>query len=269
MDRNARRLARLAPRDGWLRCLRAPVATGAILVFATLGGLGVSPARASAPIVRYLVVYSDTMTSAVLSLPLRSSDVLVVSSGSGNVAWINQTIRRLAPTRLAIIVQTKGLANLARVAAGTVGATGFSYDYEPDPAIPEFSWDSRRTKTDFAQAQRLGATLASPTGRPILEADLAPYRWNYPALLAGFRSPSLVQTQCWLHAGRFAEALRSLPSTAHGARFVPEISIASHSNGVPVTTAIAATRLAQRMGITAVFVWWDRTAQLRAFLAGT
>jgi hypothetical protein len=246
------------------------VAIGAILALTLTGGmLGASATRASTPVVRYVVVYNDTMASAVLAAQLRPSDVLVVASGPGNVGWINWTIGRLAPMRLPIIVQTKGLANLARVVAGTVGAAGFSYDYEPDPAIPEFNWDTNLTTANFTRAQSLGATLASPTGRPILEAGLAQYGWDYRKLLAGFRSASLIQTQTWLRQGRFTEALTKLQGHGHGAWFVPEISIGSDTNGVPVATGIAATQAAQSLGLTAVFVWWDQSAQLTAYLAGT
>ena len=154
------------------------------------------------------------------------------------------------------------------------GANAISYDYEPDPAIPEFSWDASATAASVASAAATAAkyglvSLASPTGRPILEPALAGYGWQYSRLMAPLTGPGLIQTQTWVRQGRFRAALDVLTGQFGGPRFIPEISIASDVNGVSVADAIGATQLAQTRGIRAVFVWWNHASRLADYLSGT
>ncbi|ADI14750.1 hypothetical protein Trad_1631 [Truepera radiovictrix DSM 17093] len=212
----------------------------------------------------------------------RSDAFMIVSGnneGEANVAWLNRAGGFLRDTypEARLFAATSGLENVARVAAGLSELfEGVVYVYEPNfPNQPEFSWEFAATLEQFAAAaEKVRAAgfrmVGKPTGRPILQANLQRYSWNYGEL-AKTADELFIQTQtyCRDSVRTFSRALDTVIAQygplGDTLRWVPQVTVDPEApNGTSVAQARACVRAAQARGLPGATLWWSPTYAARA-----
>lgn len=206
---------------------------------------------------------------------IKPGDVLLVVSGNFNtlnLPWINEaiaTLREKYPNN-PIFVGTGGLRNVSLIVENiTQPLDGIVYIYEPNlPYGPEFTWDFEKTAANLKKAadiahKQILPVAAKPTGRPILQAGLQKYNWDY-GVLAGHVDVMFVQTQTYCKKGpdAFEKAIDKLKTQFEVSNsptaWFPEISLDPEApNGVPVSRALQCLQIAQSRGVKGILMWWS------------
>jgi hypothetical protein len=139
-------------------------------------------------------------------------------------------------------------------------------DWEPK-FDPTFSWDFRSTLAVFdrfaAICRAAGRrAVAYPTGRPIQEADLAAYAWDY-AEMARHVDEVQPQTQHWASLGpvAWARALARLRDQHARLGSAPraiavQITLGQGGNAIDPSSAVERYREALGGGIGRLYLWW-------------
>jgi hypothetical protein len=197
----------------------------------------------------------------------------LVSGNDGHplsVPTLNAWSERLAPALppgVEFAAHTSGLAKveeIARTASPRFGAILLDWEPNFDPA---FSWDFRSALgvmdrfAAICRAYRRRA-VAYPTGRPIQEADLAAYAWDY-AEIARHVDEVQPQTQHWasLGAAAWARALARLREQHARAGWDPgriavQVTLGEGGNAIPPDQALARWREALAGGVGRLYLWW-------------
>lgn len=216
-----------------------------------------------------------------LSPLLRSGDTLMLVSGNVDrpldLGWVEESLAFLEryPDQTALVA-TAGHAHFERLAAVKPRAAGLVYIYEPGFAnVPEFAWEADATVRNLgravATAREAGfQAVFKPTGRPLFQANLARYGWDYGVFAEG-TDALLVQTQTYCHKGNFAEAVAKLGlecAAQLGKTYVQVTLDLAARNGVSPTDAVTCARAAADHGFAGVTVWWSPryTVEAVAFL---
>jgi hypothetical protein len=180
--------------------------------------------------------------------------------------WFDR-LRRSLPPSILYAAHTSGLENVRQIAAqAPTELRSILLDYEPT-WDPQFTWDVAGTLAhlgQFAQHCRAGGRRAVgyPTGRPLLEAALQAYRWDY-AEMQGRVDDLYPQTQHWATRGvrSWASALEILRAQRRAHQLDPagpvaQLTIGDRDNGLLATTAIERYREAASGGLGRLFLWW-------------
>ncbi len=220
---------------------------------------------------------------ARLSPFLRSGDTLMLVSGNVDrpldLGWVDESLSLLERYReQTVLVATAGHAHLERLAAAKPRAAGLAYIYEPGfQNVPEFAWEADTTVRNLVRA--VATTRAAgfqavfkPTGRPLFQANLARYGWDYGVFAEG-SDALLVQTQTYCHKGNFDGAVAKLGlecAAQLGETYVQVTLDLAARNGVSPAGAVTCARVAADHGFAGVTVWWSPryTAEAVAFLEG-
>lgn len=225
-----------------------------------------------------LPIYDDGLTQALTTLKphLRREDRFMLVSGNNSGAidtpWLNRAALELrtAYPHTRLYVATSGLAKFKQAVlhAGEL-VEAVVYVYEPNfPNQPEFSWAFDETLARFseasAEARRHGfRAVGKPTGRPLLQSNLANYRWNY-GVLAGTVDELLIQTQtyCEDSVEVFTQAIDELATQyqAHGRTppWFPQVTVDPEApNGTSVAQARACLTEARARGVRGAVLWWS------------
>ncbi|HWO72523.1 MAG TPA: hypothetical protein VNN21_03105 [Dehalococcoidia bacterium] len=245
---------------------------------------------ADQPVSLTVAVYNQAGVNALvttLAPYVRPEDSFLLISGNNakplDLAWLNRAAAALAarfPDNR-VLVGTAGLANFNLAAQGVQSPIDeIVYIYEPNMANePEFSWDFEATlaHVDEAAAMAHGHPLAAgvkPTGRPLLQAYLFKYAWDYGRLGQRVdRTYVQTQTYCKKNPETFGAAAAELVAQfgAPGAAWSMEISLDPESvNGVYADQALACARAAQSWNVSRFLMWWSPpyAAEAAAFMAG-
>lgn len=252
-----------------------------VAVALLLSACRVTPALEPTPVRGFSLVipiYNDAgLTHALTTLEphLRADDRFMIVSGNTtgqiDTAWVNEAaleLRRTYPGA-PIYAATSGLDNVTKAAQNVVRTVdALVYVYEPNfPNQPEFSWDFDTTLTRFqgARLRALGGgfrTIGKPTGRPLLQASLQDYAWDY-GRLATTVDELFIQTQtyCKESPAVFAGALDAVLEQ-YGAEatrpWVPQVTIDPGApNGTSVQQAQACLAEARARGISGATLWWS------------
>ena len=229
----------------------------------------------SVPVV--LAAYNEQMVRAILQHGgawMRPGDQIDLVSGNSakpvSVPTLNAWATELAPilgSGVELAAHTAGLSNVEAISAGAAPAfRSIRYDYEPN-FEPEFTWDFRATlqlMDRFAQSCRRHErrAVAYPTGRPLREAPLQQYGWDYGEI--GRRVDELdPQTQHWasLGPGPWSEIIGRLHEQLARAgqsdsRPNLQLTIGQGGNAIDPDSAVQRFHEAERLGIARLFVWW-------------
>lgn len=213
-----------------------------------------------------------------VSSQLRPGDQVALVNGNGGhrldetalQLWVSRLVPSLPPG-VSVSHHTSGLSNVQLSAASSPPVfSSLLYDYEPN-FEPEFTWDFSATASSFrrfAAACRAGhrKAVGYPTGRPILEPDLSPYRWDYGELRACV-DQLIVQTQHWARVGfaGWGTALSALETQFSNrgwsvGEVIPQVSIGSGPNAVDAASARLILDDAQRRGVGGIYIWWSPDA---------
>ena len=215
-------------------------------------------------------IYNDAGLRELAALKpfLRPDDTLMLVSG--NVAkplelgWLETSLARLAteyPQR--ILLATAGVKHLGELAVTTLPNAGLVYIYEPGFAnVPEFSWEAGVTVKNLGRAAAIvhdnGSKVAfKPTGRPLFQAYLFKYGWNY-GVFAERTDLLLVQTQTYCHAGTFsgAAAKLGLKCAQQLAKTYVQVTLdPTARNGVSPEAAVNCAQTAKACGFAGVTAW--------------
>lgn len=217
-------------------------------------------------------VYNDAGLRELAALGpfLRPDDTLMLVSG--NVArplelgWLKKTLTQLAAKYpQPVLIATAGLENLEQLAAANLTNAGLVYIYEPGFAnVPEFSWAADTTVQNLERAAHLvrahGSQIAfKPTGRPLFQAYLFKYGWNYGSF-AERADLLLVQTQTYCKAGTFERAAEKLRQGCahHLAKTYVQLTLdPAARNGVSPEAAVSCAQTAMNCGFAGVTTWWS------------
>ena len=189
---------------------------------------------------------------------------------SGNVAkpldlgWLEVALAQLAAEySQRVLLATAGLGHLGELAATKLPNAGLVYIYEPGFAnVPEFSWDAGTTLKNLERAADLAYTHGSkiafkPTGRPLFQAYLVKYGWNYGSF-AEHAELLLVQTQTYCRAGTFGGAAEKLglECAQQLAKTYVQITLdPAARNGVSPEVAVNCARTAEKCGFAGITAW--------------
>lgn len=235
-------------------------------------------------------VYNQAGVKAVLTTLgayVRPGDSFLLISGNNakalDVGWLNQAAAELKarfPDNR-IVAGTAGLANVGLAAQGVLSPIEeVVYIYEPNMANePEFTWDFEGTLAHVREAAAAirGHSLAAavkPTGRPLLQAYLFKYAWDYGSLGQQVdRTYVQTQTYCKKSPETFAAAAAELISDygAPGPAWSMELSMDPESiNGVLADQALACAQAARAWGVSQFLMWWSPAyvGEAAAFMAG-
>jgi len=224
-----------------------------------------------------IAAYAPPMVDALLGplLPfLHPGDEIDLVSGNHDrplsVPTLNGWATRLAsslPPGVRFAAHTSGLDKVAEIAqSASPRIASILLDYEPnwDPA---FIWEFDRTLVHLDQFASLcrahgRRAVAYPTGRPLAEAALQRYAWDYGEMR---RHVDAVypQTQHWSTVGTpgWTGAIGRLRSqwSAHGfdpATLVLQLTIGDKDNGLLSATALDRYRQASALGMGTFYLWW-------------
>ncbi len=228
---------------------------------------------------RFIIpVYNNpglTEIRTTLKGQIRRQDIFMVVSGNFNtldIDWLDKTagiLREEFPDSL-ILVGTGGLDNISAIADRmATPIDGMAYIYEPgQPYAPEFDWDFGVTTANFGQAAEILRSrellfVGVPTGRPVQQAQLQKYRWDYSSL-GGMTNHLLVQTQTYALKGttEYRQALEKLITQYDMKKkplnMFPQITVDTNSpNGVEVSRAVKCSKIAVDQGFNGMLVWWS------------
>ena len=222
--------------------------------------------------------YNSTQISLIverIGQNLQPGDEVAVVNGNGGHTfdrnqlhgWVRQ-LRSSLPEAVTLSHHTSGLSNVVASAGDFPPAcNSILYDFEPN-FESEFSWvfaDAldcfRKFSSTCHQIHR--QAVGYPSGRAILERDLAAYRWDY-GQLRGCVDKLVVQTQHWARVGQseWNYALTQLQSqfARRGMgpeQIFPQISIGNGPNAVDMTLANALIEDARRRGVGGLYLWWS------------
>jgi hypothetical protein len=229
----------------------------------------------STPLV--IAAYNDAMVEALLGALrpyVRPGDEVDLVSGNHDrplsVPVLNRWVSELQaalPSGVRFAAHTSSLEKVCSIATEAVPAlASILLDYEPnwDPA---FTWEFGPTLAHFDQFASLchsrgRRAVAYPTGRPIQEAPLQRYGWDYGELRRHV-DEVYPQTQHWATVGSagWSGALGRLRSqwAAHGfdpRSLVVQLTIGDRDNGLAALGALSRYREAVAQGVGRVYLWW-------------
>lgn len=213
----------------------------------------------------------------------------------GSYNTVSSHLTSLGRKNLTFGIYTSDLDNVQSVATATTNTSGISYiayGYEPgcgdefpaDVSFPDstgwvFSNALSSVTTAKNYASNAGKSLmVVPTGRPLLNPDLASYNWDYTQFISSAgASYVLVQTQTWASQRIFKDAVDELnyqisKSSVSKSLIRPQVTVDPDANpnvnGVDATTAFNAVKTAQSRGFYSMSMWYDMgdTASATSYL---
>ncbi len=208
---------------------------------------------------------------------LRDGDWIILTTGtfnnSINFDFLERCHNDLSKSGKDFVValSTGNAGNLQEIAKSMPGkfeVMGSGYE----PESPEaFTWDFQETLDYAAKINDIAHASGSrsilfPTGRPLRQASLANYGWDY-GQVAGKLDALLIQTQGSVKSGVLDETLEKLKSSEKPLFLQITISPEGvNTNGVDVKTGIAAYNemIANDFSVA---IWWSVTTEGKAMLA--